>query len=128
MQRSLESVAVEQPISWGFPTHNPRKSGRTLRPVTTVDQQACISSTWNLRLRPPEPLPPYGGHYDVHKFGSSCPQQRLELPQGLHSQLVKDINNIVATMYEDVTTDSEDCEAPSSYAADLCRAAFHHKA
>lgn len=65
--------------------------------------------TWNLRLRPPEPLPPYGGHYDVHKFGSSCPQQRLELPQGLHSQLVKDINNIVATMYEDVTTDSEDC-------------------
>jgi hypothetical protein len=120
MQRSLESVAVEQPISWGFPTRSPRKSGCTLHPVTTAGQQACIFSTWDRRLRPPEPLPPYGGHYDVHKFGPSCPQQRLILPQGLNSQLEKDISNIVASMYEDVTTDSEDCEAPSSYVADLC--------
>lgn len=65
--------------------------------------------TQNRRLRPPEPLPPYGGHYNVHKFGSSCPQQRLVLPQGLNSQLEKDISNIVSSLYEDVTIDSEDC-------------------
>lgn len=120
MQRSLESVTVKQLISWGFLTPNPRKSGCTLRPIAPVGQQACLYSTWNLRLRPPEPLPPYGGHYDAHKFGSSCPQQRLVLPQGLNSQLERDISNIVSSLYEDVTTDSEDCEVPSSYIADLC--------
>jgi hypothetical protein len=120
MQRSLESVAVERPISWGFHTRNPRKSACTIHPMTTVGQQACIFSTQNRRLRPPEPLPPYGGHYNVHKFGSSCPQQRLVLPQGLNSQLEKDISNIVSSLYEDVTIDSEDCEAPSSHVADSC--------
>ncbi|KAI9458426.1 carotenoid ester lipase precursor [Lactarius psammicola] len=65
--------------------------------------------TCGRRLRLPEPLPPYEGFYDVHKFGPSCPQQRMVLPTGLNSQLEKDISNIVATLYEDVTTDHEDC-------------------
>ncbi len=40
------------------------------------------------------------------------------LPTGLNSQLEKDISKIVATLYEDVTTDHEDCEVPS-YVADF---------
>ncbi|KAI0296558.1 carotenoid ester lipase precursor [Multifurca ochricompacta] len=65
--------------------------------------------TCNRRLRLPEPLPPYEGHYDVHKFGPSCPQQRLILPIGLNTGLEKDVSSIVTSLYEDVTTDSEDC-------------------
>ncbi|KAH8991715.1 carotenoid ester lipase precursor [Lactarius akahatsu] len=65
--------------------------------------------TCDRRLRLPVPLPPYEGYYDVHKFGPSCPQQRMILPTGLNTQLEKDISKIVATMYEDVTTDNEDC-------------------
>ena len=34
------------------------------------------------------------------------------LPQGLNVRLAKDVNNIVAMMYEDVTPDSEDCKSP----------------
>ena len=64
-----------------------------------------------LRLRLPEPLPPYAGNYEAHKFGSSCCQQRLEMPTGLGSQLEKDINDLIALMYEDVTPDSEDCKS-----------------
>jgi hypothetical protein len=113
MQRSLESVAVEPPGSWGFHTRNPRKLASFLHPITTGGQYACIhTSTLDRRLRLPEPLPPYAGRYDVHKFGPSCPQQRLDLPQGLNSQLERDISNIVANLYEDVTPDDEDCEAP----------------
>ena len=70
-------------------------------------------STSNRRLRLPEPLPPYGGDYEAHRFGSSCPQQRMVLPQGLDPQLEKHVDDIVSRMYEDVTPDSEDCE-PSS--------------
>ncbi|KAH9034581.1 carotenoid ester lipase precursor [Lactarius pseudohatsudake] len=65
--------------------------------------------TCGRRLRLPEPLPPYEGYYDVHKFGPSCPQQRMIFPTGLNTQMEKDISKIVATMYEDVTTDNEDC-------------------
>ncbi|KAH8995061.1 carotenoid ester lipase precursor [Lactarius hatsudake] len=54
--------------------------------------------TCGRRLRLPEPLPPYEGYYD-----------RMILPTGLNTQLEKDISKIVATMYEDVTTDNEDC-------------------
>jgi hypothetical protein len=36
----------------------------------------------------------------------------MVLPQGLDSQLAKDVNNIVARMYETVTVDNEDCESP----------------
>lgn len=107
----MGSVTVKPPSSWGFPTRNPRKPRPTLRRIVIIGQHGCVCSTWNLRLRPPEPLLPYEGHYEVHKFGPSCPQQRLVLPQGLDSQLEKDVNNIVANLYEDVTTDSEDCEA-----------------
>jgi carboxylesterase type B len=69
-------------------------------------------STGNQRLRLPEPLPPYEGNYEAHKYGSSCPQHRMLLPQGLNVRLAKDVNNIIAMMYEDVTPDSEDCKSP----------------
>ena len=90
---------------------NPRKPAGSFHPITTGGQHACIHSTLDRRFRLPEPLPPYAGRYDVHKFGPSCPQQRLVLPQGLNSQLQRDISNIVANLYEDVTPDDEDCEA-----------------
>ncbi|KAH9024966.1 carotenoid ester lipase precursor [Lactarius hengduanensis] len=54
--------------------------------------------TCGRRLRLPEPLPPYEGYYDVHKFGPSCPQQRMILPTGLNRKLEKDISKIVATI------------------------------
>jgi len=63
----------------------------------------------NRRLRLPEPLPPYEGIYDVHRFGSSCPQQRMVIPQELNTRLQKDVSDIVAMLYEDVTVDNEDC-------------------
>ena len=68
-------------------------------------------STDSRRLRLPEPLPPYEGNYEAHKYGASCPQHRMLLPQGLNVRLAKDVNNIIAMMYEDVTPDSEDCKS-----------------
>jgi hypothetical protein len=32
------------------------------------------------------------------------------IPQGLNTRLEKDVSDIVARMYEDVTVDNEDCE------------------
>ncbi|KAH9066827.1 carotenoid ester lipase precursor [Lactarius vividus] len=61
------------------------------------------------RLRQPEPLPPYQGLYYVQEFGKSCPQQRLDLPNGLDSQLVKDIGSVVNVLYENLTPADEDC-------------------
>ncbi|KAH9968418.1 Alpha/Beta hydrolase protein [Lactifluus volemus] len=69
----------------------------------------AMPPTADLRLRLPQPLDPYEGIYQVNKFGSSCPQQRLVLPPGLKPRLEKDINDIVSRLYEDVTPDSEDC-------------------
>ena len=79
-----------------------------------TSQLTCLYSTWDRRLRLPEPVQPYEGHYDVHRFGPSCPQQTLALPEVGHSQLETEIHNFVARLYEDVTTDNEDCEMFSS--------------
>lgn len=62
------------------------------------------------RLRLPESLPPYEGIYDVHRFGPSCPQQRMVIPQ-MDARLEKDVTNIVAMLYESVTVDNEDCKS-----------------
>jgi len=69
-------------------------------------------STDYRRLRLPEPLPPYEGNYQAHKYGPSCPQHRMLLPQGLNARLAKDVNNLIAMMYDYVTEDSEDCKSP----------------
>ncbi|KAH9167333.1 carotenoid ester lipase precursor [Lactarius sanguifluus] len=61
------------------------------------------------RLRQPEPLPPYQGLHYVQEFGKSCPQQRLDLPNGLDSQLVKNIGGVVNVLYENLTPADEDC-------------------
>ncbi|KAI9436916.1 carotenoid ester lipase precursor [Lactarius indigo] len=61
------------------------------------------------RLRRPEPLPPYQGLYYVQEYGKSCPQQRLILPNGLDSQLVKNLGNILNLFYEALTPADEDC-------------------
>ncbi|KAI0265668.1 carotenoid ester lipase precursor [Gloeopeniophorella convolvens] len=65
--------------------------------------------TGDLRLRRPQPLSPYEGLYIAQKFGKSCPQQRLILPNGLDSRLVADVSSVVGIMYADITPDDEDC-------------------
>jgi hypothetical protein len=49
----------------------------------------------------------------VKRFGPSCPQQRLVLPNGIDSQLEGYISNVTANLYEGLTADHEDCEAAS---------------
>lgn len=80
--------------------------GRTARFLGIPYAQPPID---NRRLRLPEPLPPYEGVYDVRRFGPSCPQQRMVIPQGLGTRLEKDVSDIIARLYEDVTVDNEDC-------------------
>jgi hypothetical protein len=46
----------------------------------------------------------------AQKFGLSCPQQALTLPNGLNSRLVKDIGSVVNKMYEGISPSSEDCK------------------
>ncbi|KAI0306653.1 Alpha/Beta hydrolase protein [Multifurca ochricompacta] len=65
--------------------------------------------TGQRRLRRPEPFPPYEGIYYAQKFGKSCPQQQLTLPNGLNSQLIHDIGNVVGKLYDGITPDDEDC-------------------
>ncbi|KAH9968419.1 carotenoid ester lipase precursor [Lactifluus volemus] len=65
--------------------------------------------TCHRRLRLPEALGRYKGRQWAHSFGPSCPQQRLVLPPGLLPSLEKPIKEIISQLYEDVTTDSEDC-------------------
>lgn len=83
--------------------------------LPSVLNHRCINkrpiSLGNRRLRLPESLPPYEGIYDVHRFGPSCPQQRMVIPQGLNTRLEKDVSNIIASLYEDVTVDNEDCKS-----------------
>ncbi|KAH9073429.1 carotenoid ester lipase precursor [Lactarius deliciosus] len=61
------------------------------------------------RLKLPEPLPPYEGLYYAQEFGKSCPQQRLDLPNGLDSQLVKDVSGLVNILLDQLTPQDEDC-------------------
>ncbi|KAI0296557.1 carotenoid ester lipase precursor [Multifurca ochricompacta] len=61
------------------------------------------------RLRVPNALPPYKGHYMVQKYGPSCPQQRLVLPRLHDTKLEGHIKNITARLYEGLTPDHEDC-------------------
>ena len=77
--------------------------------ITGPSTNACLFSLGDRRLRLPESLPPYEGTYDVHRFGSSCPQQRMVIPQ-LDARLEKDLTELVALMYENLTEDNEDCE------------------
>ncbi|KAI9442989.1 Alpha/Beta hydrolase protein [Lactarius indigo] len=62
------------------------------------------------RLRLPEPLPPYEGLYYVQEYGKSCPQQRLDLPNGLDSKLVKDVSSVVNVLLDSLTPADEDCK------------------
>ncbi|KAH9968416.1 carotenoid ester lipase precursor [Lactifluus volemus] len=55
--------------------------------------------TSDLRLRLPQPIEHYEGNYPADKFGSSCPQQRLDLPPDLDSPL-----NSLSTTLEDCLT------------------------
>jgi len=49
----------------------------------------------------------------AQRYGSSCPQQRFVIPQfKLNERLERDVTNIIARMYEDLTPDSEDCKIP----------------
>ncbi|KAH9030333.1 carotenoid ester lipase precursor [Lactarius pseudohatsudake] len=66
------------------------------------------------RLRLPEPLPPYEGLYYVQEFGKSCPQQRLDLPNGLDSQLVKDVSGVVNVLLGQTYTSGRGLATPKS--------------
>ncbi|KAH9040242.1 carotenoid ester lipase precursor [Lactarius hengduanensis] len=61
------------------------------------------------RLRLPEPVPPYEGLYYVQEYGKACPQQLLKLPNGLDSELVYQVNKIVAQIYDSKSPSDEDC-------------------
>ncbi|KAH9970759.1 carotenoid ester lipase precursor [Lactifluus volemus] len=63
----------------------------------------------DLRLRQPQPLPPYQGVHYAQAFGKSCPQQPMTLPNGLDSQVVKAIGRVVNRLYEGITPADEDC-------------------
>ena len=78
--------------------------------VITSPSSERLFSLGSRRLRLPESLPPYEGIYDVHRFGPSCPQQRMVIPQ-MDARLEKDVTNIVAMLYESVTVDNEDCKS-----------------
>jgi hypothetical protein len=108
MEPSSGSALVGLPDSWAYHMRNLRKS--YLSATIYHPLNIHLLSTSNRRLRVPESLPPYEGNYEAHKFGSSCPQQRMTLPEGLDPRLAKDVNDIVARLYEDVTPDSEDCK------------------
>lgn len=99
---------VPHTSSWAYLLHILRE-----RPDFTLLYKilcCCAHRTGERRLRLPEPLPPYEGLYYVQKFGKSCPQQRLVLPNGLDSQLVGNINNVVTKLYGDLTPEDEDCK------------------
>ena len=61
-------------------------------------------------MRPPQPSKPYVGIHYAQKFGDSCPQQKITLPNGLDLRLVKNIGTVVNKMYEGITPSSEDCK------------------
>ncbi|KAH9966976.1 carotenoid ester lipase precursor [Lactifluus volemus] len=63
----------------------------------------------DLRLRQPQPLPPYQGVHYAQAFGKSCPQQPMTLPNGLKSQVVKAVRRVVNRLYEGLTPADEDC-------------------
>jgi acetylcholinesterase len=62
------------------------------------------------RLRLPEQVPPYKGLYYVQEFGNACPQHHLTLPNGLDSELRKNINEVVARVYDRFMATDEDCK------------------
>ena len=78
----------------------------------TVRRGSHLSThrTGDRRLRAPEPSSPYRGLYYVQSYGNACPQQYLKLPNGLDSQLIGNINQLIGTMYEAMTPTDEDCE------------------
>ena len=66
--------------------------------------------TGDLRLRAPEPFSPYKGLYYVQSYGNACPQQRLDLPNGLDDELIGNINRVIANVYDKLTPTDEDCK------------------
>lgn len=62
------------------------------------------------RLRLPVPILPYEGLHYVSEFGKACPQQLLKLPNGLNSDVVLAINQVVARFYDAATPTDEDCK------------------
>jgi acetylcholinesterase len=70
----------------------------------------CVHRTGDRRLRPPQPPQPYVGTHYVQEFGRSCPQQALTLPNGLNSELVKNLGAVVDRLYEGITPSDEDCK------------------
>ena len=67
------------------------------------------------RLRLAEPVLPYKGLYYVQAYGDACPQQALKLPNGLDLELVHNINELVATMYDKMRSTDEDCKETMSF-------------
>ncbi|KAI0060459.1 carotenoid ester lipase precursor [Artomyces pyxidatus] len=62
-----------------------------------------------LRFRQPVPLGPYQGNHDATAYGKSCPQQPMNLPSWVDSDLSKILNGVVNTMFDAMTPSDEDC-------------------
>ncbi|KAH8982171.1 carotenoid ester lipase precursor [Lactarius hatsudake] len=69
----------------------------------------ALPPTNERRLRVPEPFPPYEGLYYVQEYGKACPEQFLKLPNGLDSELVYQVNQVVAQIYDTKSPSDEDC-------------------
>ncbi|KAH8982277.1 carotenoid ester lipase precursor [Lactarius akahatsu] len=78
-------------------------------PSNAVFKDCRAHRTNERRLRIPEPVPPYEGLYYVQEYGKACPQQFLKLPNGLDSELVYEVNKIVAQIYDTKSPSDEDC-------------------
>lgn len=81
-----------------------------LRPKVQFSLTVLVhNSIGDLRLRRPQPIPPYSGTTEVTAYGPSCPQQavKLDLPLNIPSDT---LNAIISSIYGVVFPDNEDCK------------------
>ena len=67
------SPVATHPSTWGYLTPPNRKHLCVFIKLTSNHNY----SVGNLRLRLPQPPPPYSGEHNASSFGPSCPQQNL---------------------------------------------------
>ncbi|KAG0699983.1 Alpha/Beta hydrolase protein [Suillus ampliporus] len=65
----------------------------------------ALPPTGNLRLRLPQPIPPYNTSFSATEHGFSCPQRDVTFPSGLSAET---LNHLIA-MTDHTNPTSEDC-------------------
>ena len=91
--------------------HNPRKPFSHPLSCTVPGLTAYTHRVGELRLRLPQPLPPFTGTVNATGFGNQCIQHLLSLPSDAPPELLRDVALMVPLFYPnpDVPQD-EDCE------------------